>query len=102
MGISSDYGRPELLAEPDWLWEHRDEPHLRLIDCGYPVAYARAHIPGAVRLLREEDTVEVGSPQWLKDPDNRLHVLGAEGIVILAERLGISDDTTVVVLKVRE
>jgi thiosulfate/3-mercaptopyruvate sulfurtransferase len=96
MGISRDYGRPELLAEPFWLWEHRDDPHLRIIDCGDPAGYDRAHIPGAVRLLREEDTVEVGSPQWLKDPDNRLHVLGAEGIVILAERLGISDDTTVV------
>jgi thiosulfate/3-mercaptopyruvate sulfurtransferase len=96
MGISSEYARSELLAEPDWLWEHRDDQRLRIIDCGEPAGYDRAHIPGAIRLVREEDTVEVGSPQWLKDPDDPLHVLGAEGVVVLAERLGISDDTTVV------
>jgi thiosulfate/3-mercaptopyruvate sulfurtransferase len=67
-----------------------------MIDCGNPAAYDRTHIPGAIRLLREEDTVEVGSPQWLKDPDDSLHVLAAEGIATLAERLGISADTTVV------
>ena len=96
MSIPNGYLRPELLAEPDWLWERRHDPHLRIIDCGTPAAYVRAHIPGAVRLVREEDTVEVGSPQWLKDPDDSLHVLGAEGVATLAERLGISDDMTVV------
>ena len=96
MGVSSGYARSEVLAEPDWLWERRDDPSLRIIDCGDPAAYDRAHIPGAVRLVREEDTVEVGSPQWLKEPDDRVHVLGAEGVAALAERLGISDDTTVV------
>jgi thiosulfate/3-mercaptopyruvate sulfurtransferase len=96
MGIPSEYARPELLAEPNWLWERRDDPQLRIIDCGDPAGYDRAHIPGAIRLVCEEDTVEVGSPQWLKDPDDRLHVLGSEGVATLAERLGISDDTTVV------
>jgi thiosulfate/3-mercaptopyruvate sulfurtransferase len=96
MGISSGYARPELLAEPDWLSERGDDPHLRIIDCGDPAGYDRAHIPNAVRLVREEDTVEVGSPQWLKDPADRLHVLDAEGVATLAEHLGISDDTTVV------
>jgi thiosulfate/3-mercaptopyruvate sulfurtransferase len=96
MGISSDYGRPELLAEPDWLWKHRDDQNLRIIDCGEPAGYDRAHIPGAIRLVREEDTVEVGSPQWLKDPDDPVHVLGADGVAALAERLGISADRTVV------
>jgi thiosulfate/3-mercaptopyruvate sulfurtransferase len=96
MGISSEYARSELLAEPDWLWEHRDDPYLRIIDCGGAAAYDRAHIPSAIRLVREEDSVEVGSPQWLKDPDDQLHVLGSQGVATLAERLGISDDTTVV------
>jgi thiosulfate/3-mercaptopyruvate sulfurtransferase len=96
MSTPNGYLRPELLAEPAWLWERRNDPHLRIIDCGDPAAYDRAHIPGAIRLVREEDTVEVGSPQWLKDPNDSLHVLGAEGIATLAERLGISDDTTVV------
>jgi thiosulfate/3-mercaptopyruvate sulfurtransferase len=96
MGISRGYAWPELLAEPDWLWEHRDNPKLRLIDCSDPAGYDRAHVLGAIRLVREEDTVEIGSPQWLKDPDDPLHVLGVQGVAALAERLGISDDTTVV------
>jgi thiosulfate/3-mercaptopyruvate sulfurtransferase len=96
MGIPSEYARSEVLAEPDWLWERWDDSNLRIIDCGDPAAYDRAHIPGAIRLVREEDTVEVGSPQWLKEPDDRLHVLGAESVTALAERLGISKDTTVV------
>ncbi len=96
MGTSSEYARPELLAEPDWLWEHRDDPHLRIIDQGDAAAYDRAHIPSAIRLVREEDTLEAGSPQWLKEPDDSLHVLRAAGVAALAERLGISDETTVV------
>jgi thiosulfate/3-mercaptopyruvate sulfurtransferase len=96
MGVSGGYARPELLVDPDWLWERRDDPKLRIIDCSDSAAYDRAHIPGAVRLVRQEDTVEVGSPQWLKDPDDQLHVLSAEGVAALAERLGISDDTIVV------
>jgi thiosulfate/3-mercaptopyruvate sulfurtransferase len=96
MGTSSEYARPELLAEPDWLWERQDDSNLRIIDCSNPAGYDREHVPGAIRLVREEDTVEIGAPQWLKDPEDPLHVLGAEGVAALAERLGISDDTTVV------
>ncbi len=43
------YARPELLAEPDWLWDHHDDPNVRIIDCDSAEAYRRAHIPGAVR-----------------------------------------------------
>ena len=96
MTTANGYERPELLATPDWLWQRRDDPKLRIVDCGDAAAYDRAHIPGAVRLVRLEDTVEVGSPQWLKDPGDRVHVLGTEGAAALASRLGISDDTTVI------
>lgn len=96
MGDSTGYARPELLAEPEWLWERRDDPRLRIVDCSDAVAYDRAHIPGAVRLLRDEDTVEVGSPQWLKDPDDPVHVLASGAVAALASRLGISADDTVV------
>ena len=27
------YARPELLAEPDWLADHLDDPAVRVIDC---------------------------------------------------------------------
>ena len=44
------YGRPELLADPDWLWEHRDDPNVRVVDCATSDAYDRAHIPSALRV----------------------------------------------------
>ena len=89
MGSPSDQGyrRPELLAEPDWLWEHRDDPSVRLIDCGSSDAYGRAHIPGAVGL-----PVDV----WIKEPEGGVHVMGAEKFTDLMSGLGVSDDTTVV------
>ena len=81
------YRRPELLAEPDWLWERRDVPNIRLIDCASPDAYGRAHIPGAVGL-----PVHV----WLKEPEGGVHVMGPESFAQLMGKLGVSDDTTVV------
>ena len=45
MSSADGYARGELLAEPDWLWERRDDPNLRIVDCGDPAGYARAHIP---------------------------------------------------------
>ena len=45
-----DYARPELLCDTAWLAAHLNDPALRLIDCGMPDAYSRAHIPSAVGL----------------------------------------------------
>lgn len=42
---SSEYARPELLAEPDWVWEHRSESSVRVVDCGPEAAHWRAHVP---------------------------------------------------------
>lgn len=89
MNLSTDlaYRRPELLAEPDWLWERRDHPSIRLVDCASPDAYGRAHIPGAVGL-----PVDV----WIKEPEGGVHVMGLEKFAELMSGLGVSDDTTVV------
>ena len=88
------YGRPELLADPDWLWEHRDDPNVRIVDCATSDAYERAHIPGAVRIP--------GHP-WLKtEPDpfshlnEPLYVLGPDTFASAMGEIGVSDDTTVV------
>jgi len=90
------YAHAELLAEPDWLWEHRDDPNLRILDCGDPAGFARAHIPGAVALLGDE-TAEAGVPgDWLKDPADPLHVMGSEAFGHLMARRGFSDGATVV------
>jgi thiosulfate/3-mercaptopyruvate sulfurtransferase len=78
---------PELLVEPDWLWEHRDDPGVRLIDCARIEAYWRAHIPGAVGLPVDGR---------IKEPEGGVHVMGAEKFAELMSELGVSADTTVV------
>lgn len=84
---TEEYARPELLADLDWLWERRDDPGLRVIDCAPLDAYERAHIPGAIGL-----PVHV----WLKETERGVHVMGAQAFSELMGRLGISNDTTVV------
>ncbi|MDP9472389.1 MAG: rhodanese-like domain-containing protein, partial [Chloroflexota bacterium] len=93
--MPESYARPELLAEPDWLWAHRDDPNLRVIDCGSAKGYSRAHIPGAVRLLPEQEPQDGPPGQWLKDPEDPIHVMGPEVVAALMGRLGVSDETTV-------
>ena len=87
MGTDQGYAHPELLAEPGWLWEHRDDPKLRMIDCASLEKYQRAHIPGAVGL-----PVHV----WIKEVEEGIHVMGPEAFADLMGQLGVSDDTTVV------
>jgi thiosulfate/3-mercaptopyruvate sulfurtransferase len=94
MGAMTSYERPELLADPDWLWEHRGDPNVRVVDCATSDAYDRAHIPGAVRVP--------GHP-WLKtEPDpyshvnEPLHVVGQDDFASAMGKIGVSNDTTVV------
>ena len=96
-GNVNGYARPELLAEPDWLWERRDDPKLQVVDCGNPDAYDRAHIPGAAPLRREEDEAGDVPAEWIKDANDPVHVMGPEAFAARMGRLGISDDTVVVV-----
>ena len=63
------YAQPELLAEPDWLAEHADDPQVRIIDCATLEAYRRAHIPGAVHLpvhyyIKEQGEREGGAGMY--------------------------------------
>lgn len=81
------YTRPELLAEPDWLAQHLDDPNVRLIDCATLDAYRRAHIPGAVGLPVHF---------YIKNPLDSTYVMEPEQFKDLMEGLGVSDDTTVV------
>ena len=81
------YARPELLAEPDWLWEHINDTNVRVIDCVTLEAYRRAHIPGAVGL-----PVNV----YIKDKHDETFVMPPDQYQELMESLGVSDDTTVV------
>jgi thiosulfate/3-mercaptopyruvate sulfurtransferase len=98
----SGYRHPELLVEPDWLWEHHDDPGVRTIDCAsvevvaarvgtVPLtlvdSFERAHIPGAVALSVDA---------WIKEPAGGVHVMDAAKFADLMEELGVSADTTVV------
>jgi thiosulfate/3-mercaptopyruvate sulfurtransferase len=87
MATHQGYAHPELLAEPDWLWEHRDDPKVRVIDCASLEKYRRAHIPGAVGL-----PVHV----WIKETEGGVYVMGSEAFADLMGQLGVTNDTTVV------
>lgn len=83
----SGYAHPELLAEPDWLAQHIDDPDVRVIDCATLEAYRRAHIAGAVGL-----PVHI----YIKDPKDETYVMPPDQFAELMGRLGVGDDTTVV------
>jgi thiosulfate/3-mercaptopyruvate sulfurtransferase len=96
MSVPEEYARPDLLAEPNWLWAQRGHPTLRIIDCGSAKGYARAHIPGAVHLLPAGSEALVAEGAWLKDLADPVHVIGPAAMAGLMEQLGISDETTVI------
>ncbi len=88
-----DYAHTELLAEPDWLAAHLPDPAVRIIDCGLPDAYGRAHIPGAVGLPVHH---------YIKEPDPGggpfgVHVMAQADFEALMGSLGVDGATTVVV-----
>ncbi|MEJ5221850.1 MAG: rhodanese-like domain-containing protein, partial [Tepidiforma sp.] len=86
------YARPELLAEPDWLQQHLDDPGVRIIDCAVLEAYRRAHIPGAVHLPVHYYIKEAGPP----GADHGTFVMPPAEFEALMGRLGVSNDTLVV------
>ena len=84
-------GPPEsqhpLLVTTTWLADHLDTPDFVLIDCGEPLAYRRAHIPGAAG---------IGRPPFLNGDDDPPLVIGAAEFEQVARGLGVSNDTAVV------
>lgn len=81
------YRGADLLVSTEWLAGRLGQPGLVLVDAGEPLAYQRAHIPGAV-----------GVPHpYLKGIDNPLLVMPPAEFEALARRWGVSDDTPVIV-----
>jgi thiosulfate/3-mercaptopyruvate sulfurtransferase len=81
------YAQPELLAETGWLAEHLNDPAVRIVDTRPAAQYEAGHIPGAVSLaaagaIPRAENGDMGDPAELAE---------------LAGRLGIGDDTEVVV-----
>ena len=87
--MAEGYDRPDMLVETDWLAAHLDDPKLRLVDADYPHAYGRAHIPGAVGHLSDN--------AYLKTKTGDVHVMGPEQAAETFAKMGIGDDTSVVV-----
>lgn len=83
--MATDSQHP-LLVTTDWLAEHADDPDFVLIDCGEPVAYRRAHIPGAVSISHDP---------YLKGKGSKL-VMEADEFEPLVRRLGVSNDSSIV------
>ncbi|HJM75303.1 MAG TPA: rhodanese-like domain-containing protein [Dehalococcoidia bacterium] len=75
-----------LLVTTGWLAEQGDDFDFVLIDCGDPVAYRRAHIPGAVSISHDP---------YLKGNRSKL-VMDADEFEPLVRGLGVSNDTAVV------
>jgi thiosulfate/3-mercaptopyruvate sulfurtransferase len=86
------YTKSDLLASPEWLYKHRGDRDLVIVDC--PMAegsYNRAHIPGALQLpvhpyIKAKDA----------SGDITLHLQGPDEFRELMAELGIGPNTCVV------
>ena len=86
------YSKSDFLVSPQWLYEHKDESDLVIVDCPWEFySYTRAHIPGA--------KCRLGHP-YVKSKDENgnpiLHLPSPEEIIKLTKELEISPETTVV------
>lgn len=103
MADAVTYRNPEVLATPEWLAQHLDDPSVRVVDARFAIraatkgtlvgvagrdVYREAHIPGAVFVDVMGD---------LSDPDDPVVVVPPERFEDLMSRLGVGDETTVVV-----
>ena len=92
--VPPQYAHPEAIASTDWLKMHLEDKNIRVVDCSVsfinPNSYNEGHIPGAVSLE------VIGQ---LSDPKGRvpLLILPSSQFESLMGKLGISNDTTVVV-----
>lgn len=83
----SEYANPEVLVSTDWVQQHAGDPDVRVLEVDEDVLlYDSGHIPGAQKI------------DWLMDlwDDPRREFIQPAQLAALFERLGISDDTTIV------
>ena len=82
-----DYAHPEVLVSTDWVLEHLQDNSIRIIEVDEDVLlYDTGHIPGAQKV------------DWLMDlwDDTIREFVQPEELAKLFEKLGISNDTTIV------
>ncbi len=79
---------PEMVVSTEWLAQHLNDPKVVVLHVGSKQDYDTGHIPGA-RLLSAEDFIDKSSPLQTELPS-------AEQLKDAFEKLGVSDDTRVV------
>ncbi len=85
--VDKGYANPDVLVSTDWVAEHLNDETIRLLESNEDVLlYDTGHIPGAQKIDWHDD---------LNNPVVRDYV-GQEQFQALMERLGISNDTTLV------
>jgi thiosulfate/3-mercaptopyruvate sulfurtransferase len=81
------YAHPEVLVTTDWLAENLTDPSLRIIEVDEDVLlFEQGHVPGAQKVDWHTD---------LQREDIR-DFIDAQGFEVLMSRLGVSNDSTVV------
>jgi thiosulfate/3-mercaptopyruvate sulfurtransferase len=81
------YSHPEVLVSTDWVASHLDDPRVLVAESNEdPLLYPSGHLPGAV---------EVDWTRDLNDPLRRDY-LDRDGFADLANRIGLSPETTIV------
>ncbi|MCU0512607.1 MAG: sulfurtransferase [Anaerolineae bacterium] len=81
------YTHPEVLVSTEWLAAHLTDPNIRIVESNEdPLLYAAGHIPGAVEV------------DWTRDLNDQVvrDYVGREAFEALAQRSGITRDTTVI------
>ena len=83
----TDYARPDVLGETDWIEQHLDDPTVRIIEVDEDTtAFEKGHIPGAIGWNWNTDLhAEVGRDY-----------IDQDGLTLLLQTAGVKDDTTVV------
>jgi thiosulfate/3-mercaptopyruvate sulfurtransferase len=85
--------RSQLLVSPAWLALHVNDPNLVLLQVGDAEEYMNEHLPNA----RFASLRSISKPDTHEDNSLHLEMLSAEGLRTALEKLGISDDSKVVV-----
>jgi len=101
--VVMNYTNPDSLVSPNWLVERLQEPAVRVVDLRFEIRpgpsgrleptagrsdYDAGHIPGAVFVDMNADLAHADAP---------LEILSPERFEALMSRLGIGNDTTVVI-----
>ena len=89
--------RPEILATTEWLSENLGKVGIKVLDLRWrpdgsaPAVHAAGHIPGAALVDWRADLIDEG------ESGEAIVLTSPDRMALMAARVGITDDTTVVV-----